>query len=295
MYVPGIMRYEGRIFRPPSEARSYILQATIGCSHNLCTYCDMYRDKAFRIRDPGAVLEDIAEARAIYAGATRIFVADGDALVMDTSHWLRILHALREGFPELRRVSCYATAQNVLDKTEDELASLKKAGLSLLYLGPESGDPVTLKRIVKGNTFGDHVDAARRAHTAGIKISVIVLLGAGGVDRTREHATETARLITKMDPEFLSALTLTVIPGTPIHRMVQKGRFRLPSIAGLLEELRTIVAEAHPRGTIFRTNHASNYLPLEGRLPRDRERILATIEAGLRGEIPLRPGYRRGL
>ena len=289
------MRYEGRMYRPPSEARSYILQATIGCSHNLCTYCDMYRDKVFRERDLADVLEDIRHASRAYPGAPKVFVADGDALVMDTPRWLSILEELRAGFPELRRVSSYATAQNLLEKSVQELRSLREAGLSLLYIGPESGDPVTLKRIVKGNTFEDHAEAARKAHSAGMKISVIVLLGAGGVERVEEHARETARLVTEMDPEYLSALTLTVIPGTPIQRSVEKGRFELPPVHGLLWELRTIVAESRPSRAVFRTNHASNYLSLEGRLPRDRERIVSAIDAALRGEVPLRPEYFRGL
>ncbi len=289
------MRYQGRLFRPPSEARSYILQATIGCSHNLCTYCAMYRDRVFRVRDGEEVLEDIREAGRVYPGARKAFVADGDALVMDMPHWTRILDALRVAFPGLRRVSAYATAQNLLDKTTEELRGLREAGLSLLYLGPESGDPVTLKRIVKGATFEDHAEAARKAHAAGMRISVIVLLGAGGVERSEEHARETARLVTEMDPEFLSALTLTVLPGTPQQRMVDRGLFRLPSLRRLLGELRTIVAESRPSGAIFRTNHASNYLSLEGRLPRDRDRIVSTIDAASRGEIPLRPEYFRGL
>jgi radical SAM superfamily enzyme YgiQ (UPF0313 family) len=289
------MRYEGRIYRPPSEARSYIVQATIGCSHNLCTYCDMYRDKEFRERDLDVVIKDIHDASRMYPTADKVFVADGDALVMDSTRWDGILESLRGSFPSLRRVSCYATAQNLLEKSESELSRLREGGLSLLYIGPESGDPVTLKRIVKGNTFQDHVEAARKAHAAGMKISVIVLLGVGGVDRVEEHARETARLVTEMDPEFLSALTLTVIPGTPIQRMMDKGLFELPPIHGLLWELRTIIADSKPSRAIFRTNHASNYLSLEGRLPRDRERIVSEIDSALRGEIPLRPEYFRGL
>ncbi len=289
------MRYEGTLYRPPSEARSFILQATIGCSHNLCTYCDMYRDREFRVRDFEELAEDIAEAARLYPAVTKVFVADGDPLVMDTSLWLQILGSLRESFSELRRVSAYATAENVLEKSGEDLVALREAGLTLLYIGPESGDPVTLKRIVKGGTFEDHAEAARKARAAGMKLSVIMLLGAGGVERTEQHAHESARLITEMDPEFLSALTLTVIPGTPIQRMMENGRFELPSIPGLLRELRTIVAESEPTAAIFRTNHASNYLPIEGRLPRDGDRIVATIDSALRGEIPLRPEYYRAL
>jgi radical SAM superfamily enzyme YgiQ (UPF0313 family) len=289
------MRYEGKVYRPPSEARSYIVQATIGCSHNLCTYCDMYRGVDFRERRLAEVLEDIEAAGRHVPGADKVFVADGDALVMDVGRWCSILDASREAFPALRRVSCYATAQNVLDKSPEELRELRDRGLSLLYIGPESGDPETLRRIVKGATFEHHADAAAKAHEAGIEISVITLLGAGGTARTEEHARETARLITAMDPEYLAALTLTIIPGTPLDRMAEKGRFELPDVSGLLTELRTLVSEARPSNALFRTNHASNYVPIEGRLPRDRDRLLKTIDAALSGDIPLRPEFMRGL
>ena len=289
------MRYEGKVFRPPSEARSYILQATVGCSHNLCTYCDMYREKSFRVRSLQACQEDIEAASSAFPDTRKVFVADGDALAMGTSQWLAILSSLQGAFPRLRRVSSYATAQNVLEKTPKDLATLREAGLSLLYIGPESGDDETLRRIVKGNTHDDHAEAAMKAKAAGMKLSVIVLLGAGGVDRTEEHAGETARLMTAMDPEYLSALTLTVLPDTPIQRMMAKGRFELPSIEGLLNELRTIVSESEMTRALFRTNHASNYLPLEGRLSRDRDKIVGVIDAALQGEIPLRPEYWRGL
>jgi len=289
------MRYEGTLYRPPSEARSYILQATIGCSHNRCVFCDMYRVKTFRLRPLDQVLEDIREAARVHPATTRVFVADGDALVMDPDRWMVILRALRESFPELRRVSCYATTQNLLEKGEGELESLREEGLSLLYVGPESGDDETLRRLAKGATFQDHVEGARRARLAGMKLSAILLLGAGGMERSREHAHASARLVTEMDPRYLSALTLTILPDTPLQRMAKRGGFRLPEVEGLLRELRILVDEARPSGAVFRTNHASNYLPLEGRLPRDRERILHTIDEALRGEVPLRAEYFRGL
>jgi radical SAM superfamily enzyme YgiQ (UPF0313 family) len=290
------MRYQGRVFRPPSEHDAYILQATIGCSHNHCTYCDMYRDKQFRVRELGASLEDLQlAARAAGSRIEKLFVADGDALVMAQDHWLPILEAARTGFPRLRRVSCYATARNVLDKSDSELTRLREAGLTRLYLGPESGDDVVLKRIAKGGSFADHVEAARRAHAAGFETSVIALLGAGGVERSGEHAERTAALVTAMDPAYFAALTLTIVPGTPIARLAERGRFELPDVAGLLGELRTIIDRARPTDAVFRTNHASNYLPLAGRLPADRERIVRTLDAALAGSIPLRPEHARGL
>jgi radical SAM superfamily enzyme YgiQ (UPF0313 family) len=290
------MRYEGRLYRPPSEADAYILQATIGCSWNHCTYCDMYRDKRFRIRDLRESLADLeVAARVLGHRAEKVFVADGDSLVLPMDHWRPILEAAREGFPRLRRVSCYAMARNVLEKSGEELAELRGLGLTRLYIGPESGDAVTLKRIAKGDKFEAHVQAAEAAHAAGMEISVIVLLGAGGVERSEEHARESARLVTAMDPEFLAALTLTIIPGTPQDKLQRTGRFELPDQAGLLRELRTLADEARPTDALFRTNHASNYLPLRGRLPRDREQIVALIDDALAGRIPLRPEWTRGL
>ncbi|HJK91016.1 MAG TPA: radical SAM protein [Polyangiaceae bacterium LLY-WYZ-15_(1-7)] len=289
------MRYEGRLYRPPSEHDAYILQATIGCSWNHCTYCDMYRDKRFRLRDLDECLEDL-ELAAAQAGdrVEKLFVADGDALVLPMDHWRPILERARALFPRLRRASCYAMARNVAAKSDEELAELRALGLTTLYIGPESGDDVTLKRIAKGDTFAGHVEAAERARAAGMKLSVIALLGIA-MERSEEHARETARLVTEMDPAFFAALTVTVVPGTPLAKLRQKGRFEVPPIEGLLRELRTMVGEARPTDCLFRTNHASNYLPLGGRLPEDRERIVATIDAALNGEIPLRPEWARGL
>ncbi|MGB5368479.1 MAG: radical SAM protein [Polyangiales bacterium] len=290
------MRYEGQIYRPPSEADAYIVQATVGCSWNHCTYCDMYRSKAFRVRNLRETLTDIEEAgRSFGRNVSKVFVADGDALVLDLDHWEAILAACRDAFPRLKRASAYATAMNVNAKRPEELRRLRELGLSLLYMGPETGDDPTFKRIAKGSNFEEHVEAARRAHEAGMKISAIFLLGAGGTERSKEHAAGSAKLITEMDPEFVSALTLTIIPGTPIDKMQAQGKFTLPSVTGLLEELRTIVAESSPANAVFRTNHASNYLPLAGRLPQDRERIVAVLDRALAGDIALRSESSRGL
>jgi len=289
------MRYEGRLYRPPSEADALILQATIGCSWNHCTYCDMYRDKTFRVRPLAETLEDIERAgAAVGDDVEKLFVADGDALVLPLDHWLPILERAREVFPRLRRVSCYAMARNVLGKTDEELRTLREAGLALLYIGPESGDDITLKKIAKGDDAAAHVEAARRARAAGMELSVIALLGIA-MERTDAHARATADLVTKMDPEYFSALTVTIVPDTPLDRLARKGRFEVPPVPALLRELRTMVNEARPTNTLFRTNHASNYLPLGGRLPRDRARIVEVIDAALAGKVPLRHETMRGL
>jgi radical SAM superfamily enzyme YgiQ (UPF0313 family) len=189
MWPNAGMQYVGKIYRPPSEANSYILQATIGCSWNHCTYCDMYRDKQFKVRELASTLEDIALAGRTYGShVDKVFVADGDALVMELDHWLEVLRALQAAFPRLRRVSAYATARNLLEKTPAELDTLRKAGLSLLYIGPESGDDETLKRIAKGGSFAEHAKAAQKAAAADMKLSAIFLLGAGGIERSAEHA-----------------------------------------------------------------------------------------------------------
>jgi radical SAM superfamily enzyme YgiQ (UPF0313 family) len=289
------MRYVGKIYRPPSEADALLLQATIGCSWNHCTYCDMYRELDYRVRELAEVLEDLdGAARRLGPRVEKLFVMDGDALGMPMEHWRQVL-GRTSAFPRLERVSCYATARNVLQRTPAELEELRAGGLTRLYIGPESGDDRVLKQIAKGGTFDEHVEAAARARAAGMELSAIFLLGAGGVARSAEHAEGSARLITAMDPAFASALTLTVVPGTPLATQAARGGFELPDVGQLLRELRTLVALAAPTDTVFRTNHASNYLPLGGRLPRDRDRIVGAIDAALAGRIPLRPESARGL
>ncbi|MBL8617209.1 MAG: radical SAM protein [Deltaproteobacteria bacterium] len=302
------MRYVGSLYRPPSEADALILQATIGCSWNNCTYCAMYRDKpVFRLRPLAECLEDLAGAAARGAQQVeKVFVADGDALCMPMDHWGPILEACRRLFPRLRRVSCYATADNVIEKGEAELRRLREGGLRLLYMGPESGDEQTLRRIAKGPRpagvsretpylFEAHVEAARLRARAGLELSAIFLLGAGGVARSEAHARGSAALATAMDPEYLSALTLTVVPGTPLDRTRDHSGWELPGVEGLLCELRTLIAEARPRRAVFRTNHASNYLPLAGVLPEDGPQMVHLIDRALAGGLRLRPEWARGL
>jgi len=289
------MRYEGRLYRPPSEADALIVQATIGCSWNHCTYCDMYSDKVFRARPVADALDDLETAAAAFGDRVeKLFLADGDALVLPTDHLRVLLDRARELFPNLRRASCYAMARNVLAKSPAELRALREAGLSLLYVGPESGDDLTLKSIAKGDDAAAHVEAATRAHEAGMGLSVIGLLGIGG-DRWEAHAKATGELVTAMNPSYFSALTVTVVPGTPLAKLASKGRFAVPPVPDLLRELRLMVEHASPTSCVFRTNHASNYLPLGGSLPVDKARILRTIDRALAGDVPLRPEAFRGL
>jgi radical SAM superfamily enzyme YgiQ (UPF0313 family) len=290
------MRYVEPLFRPPSEAQSFILQATLGCSWNHCTYCAMYQHKAFQIRPLEDLLEAISRAGRLQGDEVRhVFVADGDPLAMPFETWEAILGALSLAFPRLRRVSTYATARNLLEKTPLELGRLRELGLGLLYIGPESGDDLTLRRLAKGSDAAGHGEAARRAREAGMALSAMFLLGAGGRERSEEHARASGRLATAMDPRFLSTLTLTVVPGTPLAQLQEQDRFQLPDVPGLLRELAWFVEETHLTGGVFRSNHASNYLPIGGRLPRDREGILAAIGEALKGRTPLRPEWMRGL
>ena len=289
------MQYVGPLFRPPSEAHSLIVQATLGCSWNRCTYCDMYRSKSFKIRPVEEILEEVSQLPSPLRQATRrVFVADGDALVMPMSTWRPLLKGLGELLPNLERVSSYAMAMNILEKGLDAMRELRAGGLSMLYIGPESGDDVTLKRIAKGDDAQAHIDAAELTHQAEIELSVIALLGIGR-DRSQEHAEATGRLISAMNPKFFSALTVTVVPGTPLAKDAARGKFDVPPVMDLLKELRTMLIHTEVSGTAFRTNHASNYLPLAGELPRDKERLVALLDGALAGEVPLKPEWMRAL
>jgi len=292
----------GRIFRPPSEAESLLLQITVGCSHNECTYCAMYdlEEQRFRIKPFDTVAKDIDEAAAMNeAGLTirRVFLCDGDALILPTAHLVRVLERLKEKVPSVRRVGIYGDARSILRKSPENLARLRELGLGIVYHGVESGDDITLKNVVKGSTAAEAITAADRLREAGIRHSVMVMLGLGGTARSAVHAAKTAEILTAMDPPFVGALTTTVVPGTPLSREQEAGRFTLPDRWGLLEELRTIVRDSRFSRCRFHSNHASNYLPLSLNLPADRDKALAALDQVLaaRDESRLRPDFLRGL
>jgi radical SAM superfamily enzyme YgiQ (UPF0313 family) len=289
------MRYVEPVFRPPSEANSYLLAVTNGCSHNKCTYCAMYVTKRFSVRSQAEVLEDIALAAELMPQTRRVFLLDGDALTISAAKLVPILERLRGAFPRLQRVSSYVNAISINNKTDEELATLRALGLSLGYLGLETGDDVVNERIVKGATIDEQVTAVQRAQRAGIKMSVMTLLGMGGRERTREHAVATGKVLSRMDPRFISCLCVTPVPGTPLHEDVEAGRFEMITPEETLGELALMLEHTHVSGAVFRSNHASNYLPLGGRLPADRKRLLEAVRAARRGEVPLKPEYLRGL
>jgi len=291
------MRYHGTVVRPPSEARSYLLQVTWGCSHNRCTFCGTYLDKPFRARPEEEVLEDVALAGARFPDTRRVFLCDGNALVLSTGRLVRVLDALGASFPLLGRVGIYANARDLLSKSDADLRALREKKLQIVYLGLESGSDEVLRRIDKGATAGEMVEAVHKAKRAGIRVSVIALLGIGGADLSAQHAEETGRVVSAMDPHYLSMLTLMLVPGTKLHRQWQSGGFALMGPEGLLGELHQVVTHLDGLSRcIFRTNHASNYLPLAGTLSRDKARLLAVLDQALSGGGPsLRPEEWRAL
>lgn len=291
------MNYEGVVIRPPSEANSLILQVTVGCSHNKCTFCPAYKAKRFRIKSFNQIKEDIDEASTFEPHYRRIFLADGDALIIPQPRLLEILHYLKEKFPKLQRIGIYGNAKSALRKSVDELKELKENKLGIIYLGIESGDEETLKNIHKGVNYEKMVEAGRRVKAARIKLSVTVLLGIAGVERSNIHAKETAKILTDIQPDYVGALTLMIIPEAPLYQMVEAGDFTLPSPFELLKELRTMIAESDLHNCLFFSNHASNYLPIRSRLPKDKDSSLKLIDEVLSSgnESMLRPEYLRAL
>lgn len=291
------MRYHGTVIRPPSEAYSYILQVTYGCSHNRCTFCGTYLEKPFQPRNPAEIFDDIALAKQTMSDPRRVFLADGDALVLSNRRLIEILERLTNTFPHLERVGSYANAQNIIRKSSQELEILRKKGLKLLYLGLESGSDEVLRRINKGVDAGQMTAAVRKAKAAGMRVSIIGILGVGGAEISKQHAAATGQVVNAMDPDYFSMLTLMLVPGTKLHQQWQDEAFQLLSPEEMLAELRTVIANLDGlTNCVFRTNHASNYLPLKGTLPQDKEQLLAALDGALAmGRGALRPEHRRGL
>jgi len=290
------MEYEGIVIRPPSEAESLILQVTLGCSHNRCTFCPTYKGRRFRIKDLDRIKEEIDEI-APYGPFHKVFLADGDALIIPQPKLLAILEYLNEKISGLRRVGIYGNAKSILRKSVEELKALKERKLGIIYLGVETGDEALLEKVRKGVTYEQMVEAGRRVKEAGITLSVTVLLGLGGIEGGQRHALATARILSDIDPDFASALTLMVVPGTPLYEDMKAGRFRLPSPFELLQELGMIVANSNFSRCYFTSNHASNYLPIKARLPKDKEAVVNLIHQVIssKDRSLLRPEFLRGL
>ena len=289
------MFYEGTIIRPPSEADSIILQVTVGCSHNRCTFCGAYKGVAFRIKEDAVLDTDIAFASRYCTRQKRVFLADGDALTLSQKKLVSILQKIRRDLPWVRRVSTYGNARAIRSKTISELRELKNLGLDRIYMGLESGHDGALLRIKKAETAQSMVEAAQRVREAGIFLSVTILLGIGGLDLSLQHAEATGQVLSLMAPRQIAALTLMPLPNTPLYKDMQNGRFNLPDAQGILEELKGLVQAITLDRVQFHANHASNYLPISGRLQKNKGEILAAIHLALAGGLSLVPEGRRVL
>lgn len=293
-----VIQYEGTLYRPPSEANSLILQATIGCSFNRCAFCAMYRDKRFRVRPLAELEQEIEWARAeLGAGVSKVFLADGDALIAKPSYLKAILARLGEVFPNLRRVSCYASPQSLQVRTVEEMRELKEAGLTQYYLGIESGHDQVLEQLVKGVDSDEMVRVALKAHEAGVRLSTMILLGAGGLDLSAEHARASADVVNRIQPRFVSTLVMTPVEGTPLWDTAEQGNYEDLNPIQLAAELREFLANTSLRSSIFRSNHASNYLNLAGTLSKDQADLIRALDGVLAHPDSARfvPEWMRGL
>lgn len=289
------MRYEGAVFRPPSEAYSLIIQATIGCAHNRCTFCGMYKNEKFRVRKLDEIVEDLHLARRYYPRVERVFLADGDALCLPFSQLKDILLHIRQIFPECERVGIYASPKDILRKSQEELAALRDLGLGIIYVGLESGSDEILAAVKQGNTAEEAVAAGRRVVESGIKLSVTVISGLGGRAKWEEHAVKTGQVLSAMDPHYLGLLTLMVVEGTEMYRQVQAEEMELLSPEEVMRETRLMLEHTEVTNCVFRSNHASNYVSLRGTLPQDKEALIRAIDRVLAGGYHYKPEFLRGL
>lgn len=288
------MEYEGMVYRPPSEAYSLIIQVTIGCSQNDCIFCNMYKEKRFRMRPLQDVLADFREARAYYSSIGKIFLADGDALICKNEYLNEILNYIREEIPECRQVTCYASPRSIMIKKEEELRKLKENGLDMVYMGLESGNAQVLEFMKKGATPQEMIQSAVKIKQAGIQLSVTAISGLGGTRLWREHAVDTGKVLSAMKPDYVGLLTLMVEPGLPLEEKIQKGEFELMTPYDNLKETKLMLENMDCPGCIFRSNHASNYVNLKGTLNEDRERMMAQLEEAIQGNIHLKEEWMRG-
>jgi radical SAM superfamily enzyme YgiQ (UPF0313 family) len=287
--------YEGMVIRPPSEAFSILLQVTVGCSHNKCAFCGTYKDKRFRIKTDERILKDILFASRCCRRQDRVFLMDGDALIIPQKRLVWILERIREHLPWVKRVGLYANAKSIRMKSDEDLKQIQDLGLGIVYLGVETGHPELLKKICKGTSRENLILQGKRVKEAGIKLSVTVLLGIGGKEMSVAHARETGSLLTEMDPNFVGALTVMALPNTPLGQEVKEGRFQTLTVKEILTELGEMLDATHLSRGLFFSNHASNYLPLKVRFPEGKEPALELIRKATAGEVGLRPEWLRGL
>ena len=288
------MHYEGFIIRPPSEADSLLLQVTLGCSHNKCTFCGAYKEKRFTIKEDAIIDADIDYASTHLGFFRRVFLIDGDALIIPQQRLVRILSRIREKMPWIQRIGIYANAKGILRKTEGELAILRDLGLGVVYFGLESGDAQVLQDVRKGHTPERMIEAGRRIRAAGMKLSAMVILGLAGRERSSEHARATGKALSAIDPNYVGVLTLMIHPGTPLAAQVNDGRFELLTPHEMLKELREMLTHTDMTRGLFFANHASNYLPLRVKMPADKQMAIQSLDNALRGATALRSEWMRG-
>lgn len=272
------MRYEGAVYRPPSEAYSLIIQVTLGCSHNKCTFCNMYKDKKFKIRKLNDIFEDLEMAREYYKTVKRVFLADGDALILKTEDLEAILIKIKELFPECNRIGIYGTPKDILRKSEEDLIKLRDLGLDIIYLGIESGSDVILKDVKKGVTASEMIEAGKKVKKTGIKLSVTIISGLGGKEKWMEHAVESAKVVSSINPDYVGLLTLMVESETEIYEKIVSKELTLLSPIEVMMETREFIKNLDVDNCVFRSNHASNYAPLAATLNEDKERLLKQID-----------------
>ena len=289
------MHYKGNIIRPPSEANSIILQVTLGCSHNKCTFCGTYKGQRFEIKPDSTIFEDIMFASQYFKKQRRIFLCDGDALIIPQKRLLNILNKIEKIMPWITRVGVYANCKSLKLKSLEELITLKNHGLGIIYMGLETGDDVTLKKIQKGVLSESMILMGKKVKAAGIKLSITVLLGIAGKKRSEIHALKTGGILSEIDPEYIGALSLMLLPNTPLYRDYVSGKFQLLSSFEMLTELRNMIAATHLSKGLFHANHASNYLPVKARLPGDKEKTLEVLDRAINKEIAIKPEYLRAL
>ena len=289
------MKYEGIIYRPPSEAYSLIIQISVGCAHNKCTFCNMYKAKKFRIKSLEEIYGDLYEARQMYGHVERIFLADGDSLVLPMEKLSQILLKIKELFPECKRVSAYAAPRDILRKSLEELKQLKEMGIGIFYMGIESGSDIILKEIQKGVTSADIIEAGQKVKHSGIKLSVTFISGIGGKDKWQENARESARVISAINPDYVGLLTLMVEPGTQMYEDINSGKFKLLNPEEVMLETRELIKNINVTNCIFRSNHASNYVSLAGTLSQDKEKLINLIQDVLSGKYGYKPERFRSL
>lgn len=289
------MRYEGKVYRPPSEGRSLIIQATVGCSHNKCTFCNMYKDDQFRIRNIEDIIDDIDTARSTYNNINRVFLADGDALMIKASELVNILEYIKITFPECERIGIYASPKSIMLKSLEELKELQAAGLSIAYLGLESGSDEILMQINKGATSEEIVQAGIKIREANILLSVTLISGLGGKDKWKQHALESAKALNQMRPDYLGLLTLMIEPGTKLFDELARGEFQLLTPEEVALETLVLLEHLDLDGCVFRSNHASNYISLKGTLNDDKTKMINQLKQALDGKVHFKDEFLRGL